>query len=76
LLEINFLSLAHSAAFKAGYGAPMLDTSNQQKRRLLYNVYLFLILLTEHDYRQYESADSTGWARAMLPENLKKLGIL
>jgi aminoglycoside phosphotransferase (APT) family kinase protein len=76
LMEINFLSLAHSVAFHEGYGTAMLDTPNQQERRLLYNVYLFLILLTEHDYRQYESADSTNWAREKLPENLKKLGIL
>ena len=76
LMEVNFGGLAVSQAFLEGYGLPMLHTESQQRRKSLYNVYLYLIMVIECYYRQYESDHQEKWARPRLEAELRNLGIL
>ena len=73
LLEVQFRTLEASAAFTEGYGRPMLSTPAERQRRRLYNVYLYLIMVIEDAYRQYESHDLELWARQQLAQELERL---
>ena len=63
LMEIQYRRLQAPAGFAAGYGRPMLKTPAERLRRVLYNIYLYLIMIIEAAYRQYESQDLDLWAR-------------
>ena len=76
LMEVNFGGLAVSPAFLEGYGLPMLQTEAQRRRKALYNVYLYLIMVIECYYRHYESDHQEKWARPRLEAELRSLGIL
>jgi aminoglycoside phosphotransferase (APT) family kinase protein len=73
LLEVNFGVFRDSAEFDAGYGMEMLATRAQQRRRCLYNIYLFLIMVVEVYYRQYETEDQAEYARGRLAADLERL---
>jgi aminoglycoside phosphotransferase (APT) family kinase protein len=73
LMEANFRTMDEANAFGEGYGVPMLDTPNKRLRRTLYNVYLYLIMVIEHHYRNYESWDVTNWAHGELVKALESL---
>ncbi len=68
LMEATFVFAppAGLAAFTEGYGQSLLDTPTQIRRRALYNIYLFLIMIIECRYRQYETQDQEKWAREQL----------
>jgi aminoglycoside phosphotransferase (APT) family kinase protein len=76
LMEVNFGGLTVSEAFLEGYGLSMLQTDAQQRRKSLYKVYLYLIMVIECYYRQYESDHQEKWARPRLEAELRNLGIL
>jgi hypothetical protein len=40
---------------------------------VLYNIYLYLIMVIEAAYRQYESQDLELWARQQLAQELERL---
>jgi aminoglycoside phosphotransferase (APT) family kinase protein len=61
------------AAFTEGYGQALLDTPAQARRRILYNIYLYLIMIIECAYRQYETHDQENWARGRLAGELARL---
>jgi aminoglycoside phosphotransferase (APT) family kinase protein len=73
LMEANFVFWQSSAAFLEGYGTPMLDTPAKQTRRLLYNLYLWLIMVIECYYREYENDNQEKWARGQLERDLERL---
>jgi aminoglycoside phosphotransferase (APT) family kinase protein len=73
LLEVNFGVFRDSAAFAEGYRTAMLATREQQRRRCLYNIYLFLIMVIEVYYRQYETEDQATYARGRLAAELERL---
>jgi aminoglycoside phosphotransferase (APT) family kinase protein len=73
LMEANFRALEETSAFAEGYGTPMLDTPNKRLRRTLYNIYLFLVMVIEHYYRNYESWEVTNWAYGELVKELDRI---
>jgi aminoglycoside phosphotransferase (APT) family kinase protein len=73
LMEVNFRPYPTGGAFLEGYGTPMLATNTQRQRRLLYNVYLYLIMIIECSYRRYETQDQENWARAQLAAEQARL---
>jgi len=40
---------------------------------MLYNLYLYLIMVIEYTYRQYETHEQENWARSMLAAGLERL---
>jgi aminoglycoside phosphotransferase (APT) family kinase protein len=73
LLEVNFGVFRDAAAFYEGYGRPMLATPAQRQRRILYNIYLFLIMVIECYYREYETPDQENYARRRLASDLQRI---
>jgi aminoglycoside phosphotransferase (APT) family kinase protein len=73
LMEVQFRSLEVPAGFAEGYGRPMLDTPAERLRRMLYNIYLYLIMVIEAAYRQYDSDELEQWARQQLAQELERL---
>jgi aminoglycoside phosphotransferase (APT) family kinase protein len=70
LMEVCFRRLNESSALMRGYGENLLATPNQKRRRILYNLHLYLIIIIEHFYRQYETDDLLRWGRECLREEL------
>ncbi|MBN1934686.1 MAG: aminoglycoside phosphotransferase family protein [Anaerolineae bacterium] len=75
LMECLFGFQGPQSTYAKGYGRPMMDTEARVIRRTLYNIYLYLIMIIECAYRQYETQDQERWARGQLVKELLKLGI-
>jgi aminoglycoside phosphotransferase (APT) family kinase protein len=75
LMEVNFGPLGINPAFFAGYGLILPFSPSQRTRRLLYDLYLFLIMVIECSYRRYPTDDQEKWVRPMLEETIKKLEV-
>jgi aminoglycoside phosphotransferase (APT) family kinase protein len=73
LMEVNFGAFGENPAFLAGYGLDMLATPARQSRRILYNIYLFLIMVIECYYRQFGDNGQEMWAREMLRQQFERL---
>jgi aminoglycoside phosphotransferase (APT) family kinase protein len=73
LMEVQYRTLEPSAGFVQGYGRPMLSTPAERQRRVLYNIYLYLIMVIEAAYRQYDSDELEQWARLQLTQELEQL---
>lgn len=73
LMEYQFSRFETSADFDAGYGAMPLRTPGAIQRRILYSLYLGLIMTIECQYRQYESPEAEAWSRAQLDDALGRL---
>jgi fructosamine-3-kinase len=73
LMEANFAGFYDLTAFCEGYGRVMPATPNEHVRRTLYDIYLFLIIVIEHYYRQYPSNELEQWGRGKLVEAFEKL---
>jgi hypothetical protein len=75
LMEVQFRTLEAPAGFAEGYGRLMLSTPAERLRRVLYNIYLYLIMVIEATYRQYDSDELEQWARQQLAHELERLAI-
>ena len=73
LMEVNFGAFGFNPDFMAGYGLDLLASPAARQRRILYNIYLWLIMIIECTYRQFETHDQENWARGKLLEELEKL---
>ena len=51
----------------------MLDTPARRARRILYNIYFYLIVIIESYYRQYDTPDFERWGRRQLDLTLARL---
>lgn len=71
LMECNFGFMPPDSQYMQGYGGGMLDREAQRSRRWLYNVYLYLIMVIECTYRQFETHDQENWARLRLEAELE-----
>ena len=56
-----------------GYGEPLFIEPAQITRRLLYNAYLYLIMVIECVYRKYPNQNQENWTRPRLRETLLRL---
>lgn len=75
LMEATLGSMNDEIPFIKGYGRRLFDTPAKIKRRQLYYLYLFLIMVIEAYYRDYVEAEITQWARVKLADTLEALGI-
>jgi aminoglycoside phosphotransferase (APT) family kinase protein len=73
LIEATFGWLDPNGNAVKGFDGDLFSQPEHFKRRLLYNAYLFLIMVIETYYRHFETQDQENWARGMLDETLKKL---
>lgn len=73
LMEFSFRALEEPSAFSAGYGRTMLDTASARRRRILYNIYLYLIMIIECTYRQFETQDQERWSRQQFEQEMARL---
>ena len=73
LIEYIFHNLEPDSTYIQGYGAPLLETSKARRRRMLYNVYFYLVLIIECPFRKYDTNDQENWARPRLEEALNQL---
>lgn len=67
LIEATFVNLDAESAVIRGYGQPLLATPEQRCRRMLYNIYLALIMVVECAFRGY-TRDREAEARATLTQ--------
>lgn len=74
LLEVNFRDFCSSSGFIEGYGQAMLSTESARTRCLLYDIYLYLIMVIECVYRSYPNDNQERWAREKLQNALSRLG--
>lgn len=73
LMEHSFSHFANRAAFLQGYGIPSpAADSRTNRRRLLYDLYLALVLRIESSYRQYDD-NHTQWTADNLAERIDAL---
>lgn len=66
---------------RSAHGAPTVNTmahgtsdftADQQKRIRWYDIYLFLLLALEYDYRKYDTAETYEWATEMLRRYMRE----
>ena len=62
LIEVIFMNLNPDSPAALGFGGNVLRTENERRRRLLYNAYLFLIMIIETYYRHYDNDWQINWA--------------
>ncbi len=72
LMEVGFRTYGYEQGFFDGYGIKEL-TPTQKRRAKWYDIYLFLIVSLEYDYRKYDTMDSYHWACEMLEKLVKEL---
>ena len=73
LMEAQFRTWQAGSAVDQGYGHSLLTTASAQQRRLLYNIYLYLIMIIECTYRQYATPEQENWTRPQLDHDLERL---
>jgi aminoglycoside phosphotransferase (APT) family kinase protein len=73
LIEVFFGYLDPNSSTVQGFGSELFREPGQVRRRLLYNAYLFLIMVIETYYRHFETRDQENWARGMLDKTLQQL---
>lgn len=73
LMEAQFRTWQAGSAVDQGYGRSLFATPAAQQRRLLYNIYLYLIMIIECTYRQYATPDQENWTRPQLDHDLERL---
>ncbi len=73
LMEVNFGAFGENPEFNKGYGIGLPLSETQSIRRILYNIYLFLIMVIECTYRHYPTQDQENWARLQLQNQFQKL---
>lgn len=72
LLEVGFRTHSDNPFFRKGYGMKAF-TKSQERRSLWYDIYLFVLVSLECEYRKYETMDMYQWATHMLTTLFGKL---
>lgn len=72
LMEVGFRCYGYEQGFFDGYGIKEL-TPMQKRRAKWYDVYVFLIMSLECEYRKYDTKDMYHWACDMLEKLVKEL---
>lgn len=71
LTESFFLCFNPNSGYLTGYGENLLASDRQKRRRMLYDTYLYLILIIECYFRHYANNDQETWARGQIQEMFK-----
>ncbi|MDF2803040.1 MAG: aminoglycoside phosphotransferase [Anaerocolumna sp.] len=74
LMEYGFRIHAQNKDFIKGYGISSF-TDNQKRRIIWYDIYLFLIMALECDYRNYETRDAYNWSTDTLIKRMEELSV-
>ncbi len=74
LMEYGFRIHEQNPDFLKGYGITSF-TENQKRRIIWYDIYLFLIMALECDYRNYETKDAYNWATDTLTKRMADLSL-
>lgn len=72
LLELGFRSYDRNADFFEGYGVLSL-TKEEDRRARWYDVYQFLLMILESEYRKYETDDLYNWSKDMIVQCIKAI---
>lgn len=67
LMEVGFRTNDYNKDFFAGYGKETLSES-EKRRALWYDIFLFQIMRTECDYRQYDNRWAYDFSGEMIPK--------
>ena len=73
LIETTFLELR--PGLMEGYGLDLFNTPYAKERRLLYDLYLFLVMVIESKFRGF-TIEHEAWPRMKLEETLKLISLL
>lgn len=73
LMELYFGDFYDKSSFCRGYGNMELNTENAKCRRILYNIYLYLIMVIECKYRNFQDQEHIKWTYTMLESEINKL---
>lgn len=76
VMELQFRSAAADPAFGDAYGSRPMDAPGAHRRRLLYDLYLFVVMSVEVAYRHYPTDDMERYARHHLDRTLRALDLL
>lgn len=76
VMELQFRSAAADPAFGDAYGSRPMDAPGAHRRRLLYDLYLFVVMSVEVAYRHYPTDDMERYARHHLDRTLIALDLL
>ena len=71
--SIDLADFGNPEAFMRGYGMGTLD-ENAVRRRLLYSLYLILIMIIETNYRAHEDSRQYEWAKVQLTTLMGRYG--
>ncbi len=72
LMEDRFRRHTRTASFLKGYGQETF-TTNEMRRIYWYDVLLYLIMMTEGAYREYEDDSQYQWVAPLFQASLKEL---
>ena len=73
LIEAQLIHRGTDPGFIAGYGSDLLAGSGAHERRLLYDLYLYVLMVTEVSFRHYPTDDIERFARKRLSATLERL---
>ena len=73
LMEVNFGAFGFNPELMEGYGLDLLSTPSAKTRRILYNIYLWLVMIIECTYRQYNTKDQENMTRLKFVQEMKLL---
>lgn len=75
VMELQFRAAAADPAFADAYGSRPMDAPGAPRRRLLYDLYLFVVMSVEVAYRHYPTDDMARYARHHLDQTLQAMGL-
>jgi aminoglycoside phosphotransferase (APT) family kinase protein len=73
LMEIYFGQFCDRRNFVEGYGKDLIASKEEERRRILYDLYLDLIMVIESKYRQFENEEHVKWAYGMVESDVRRL---
>lgn len=73
LSEVFFGKGPAAAAFIKGYGTDILTSNDRKTRRILYDLYLYLVMIVEDGPRKYADKRTVLWAQKKLDAALAAL---
>ena len=73
VMEAQFLARLDDTAFRIAHGSAPEATPGERSRRVLYDLYLYLVMVIEAPYRRYPTDEIEMYARGRLASTLDRL---